>query len=39
LSQSQAEQILSSMEQRERETREQQQRRMQGSNSGGVKDW
>jgi Ca-activated chloride channel family protein len=38
LSQSQAEQILNSMERRERETREEQQRRMQ-SNSGGVKDW
>jgi len=39
LSQSQAEQILSSMERRERETREAQQRRMQGSASGGVQDW
>ena len=38
LSQSQAEQILNSMERRERETREEQQRRMQNS-SGGVKDW
>jgi Ca-activated chloride channel family protein len=38
LSQSQAEQILNSMERRERETKEEQQRRMQ-SNSGGVKDW
>jgi Ca-activated chloride channel homolog len=38
LTQSQAEQILNSMERRERETREEQQRRMQ-SNSGGVKDW
>ncbi len=38
LSQSQAEQILNSMERRERETREEQQRRLQGS-SGGVKDW
>jgi Ca-activated chloride channel family protein len=39
LSQSQAEQILSSMERRERQTREEQQRRMQGSSTGGVKDW
>jgi Ca-activated chloride channel family protein len=38
LSQSQAEQILNSMERRERLTREEQQRRMAGS-SGGVKDW
>jgi Ca-activated chloride channel homolog len=38
LSQSQAEQILNSMERRERETRAEQQRRLQGS-SGGVKDW
>jgi Ca-activated chloride channel homolog len=38
LSQSQAEQILSSMERRERETRAEQQRRLQ-SGSGGVKDW
>ena len=38
LSQSQAEQILNSMERRERMTREEQQRRMQSS-SGGVKDW
>jgi Ca-activated chloride channel family protein len=38
LTQSQAEQILNSMERRERETREEQQRRMQSS-SGGVKDW
>jgi len=38
LTQSQAEQILNSMERRERETREEQQRRMQ-NNSGGVKDW
>jgi Ca-activated chloride channel family protein len=37
LTQSQAEQILNSMERRERETREEQQRRMQ-NNSGGVKD-
>lgn len=39
LSQSQAEQILNSMERRERETREDQQRRMQNSSAGGVKDW
>ncbi len=39
LTQSQAEQILNSMERRERETREEQQRRLQGSASGGVKDW
>lgn len=39
LSQSQAEQILNSMERRERQTREEQQRRMQGGASGGVKDW
>ena len=38
LTQSQAEQILNSMERRERMTREEQQRRMAGS-SGGVKDW
>jgi Ca-activated chloride channel family protein len=38
LTQSQAEQILNSMERRERETRAEQQRRMQTS-SGGVKDW
>jgi Ca-activated chloride channel homolog len=38
LTQSQAEQILNSMERRERETREEQQRRMQSS-TGGVKDW
>lgn len=38
LTQSQAEQILNSMERRERLTREEQQRRMAGS-SGGVKDW
>jgi Ca-activated chloride channel family protein len=38
LSQSQAEQILNSMERRERQTREEQQRRMTAS-SGGVKDW
>jgi Ca-activated chloride channel family protein len=39
LSRSQAEQILSSMERRERETRAEQQRRMQGRAAGGVKDW
>jgi Ca-activated chloride channel family protein len=39
LSQSQAEQILSSMERRERETRAEQQRRLRGSSAGGVKDW
>ena len=39
LSQSQAEQILSSMERRERETREEQQRRMRGASNAGVKDW
>ena len=39
LSQSQAEQILSSMERRERMTRAEQQRRMQSGSGGGVKDW
>ena len=39
LTESQAEQILNSMERRERLTREEQQRRMQNSSSGGVKDW
>jgi tetratricopeptide (TPR) repeat protein len=39
LSQNQAEQILSSMERRERETRAQQQERLRGRSSGGVKDW
>jgi tetratricopeptide (TPR) repeat protein len=39
LSQSQAEQILSSMERRERQTREEQQRRMRGASAAGVKDW
>ena len=39
LSQSQAEQILNSMERRERVTREEQQRRMQSGSAGGVKDW
>ena len=38
LSQSQAEQILNSMERRERETRTEQQRRLQAG-GGGVKDW
>jgi Ca-activated chloride channel family protein len=38
LSQSQAEQILNSMERRERETRAEQQRRLQAA-GGGVKDW
>jgi tetratricopeptide (TPR) repeat protein len=39
LSPSQAEQILSSMERRERETRAEQQRRLKGSSGGGAKDW
>lgn len=39
LSQSQAEQILNSMERRERRTREEQQRRLQGHSAGGEKDW
>lgn len=39
LSQSQAEQILNSMERRERETRSEQQRRLQAGSAGGVKDW
>ena len=39
LTQSQAEQILNSMERRERETRADQQRRLRGSSAGGVKDW
>jgi Ca-activated chloride channel family protein len=39
LSQSQAEQILNSMERRERETRMDQQRRLQSGTGGGVKDW
>jgi Ca-activated chloride channel family protein len=39
LSQTQAEQILNSMERRERETREEQQRRLQGHSAGGEKDW
>lgn len=39
LTEGQAEQILNSMERRERETRSAQQRRMQAGASGGVKDW
>jgi Ca-activated chloride channel family protein len=39
LSQSQAEQILNSMERRERQTRAEQQRRRRGGSAGGVKDW
>ena len=39
LSRNQAEQILSSMERRERETRAQQQERLKARSSGGVKDW
>ena len=39
LSESQAEQILNSMERRERETRAEQQRRLQSGSAGGVKDW
>ena len=39
LSANQAEQILNSMDRRERETREEQQRRLQTSSSAGVKDW
>lgn len=39
LSQNQAEQILSSMERRERETRAEQQERLKGRSGGGVKDW
>jgi tetratricopeptide (TPR) repeat protein len=39
LSQSQAEQILNSMERRERETRAEQQRRLKGSSAAGVRDW
>lgn len=39
LSQSQAEQILNSMERQERATRMDQQRRLQGSSPVGVKDW
>ncbi|MEP7226200.1 MAG: VWA domain-containing protein [Gemmatimonadales bacterium] len=39
LSRTQAEQILNSMERRERETRAEQQRRLKGSSADGVKDW
>jgi tetratricopeptide (TPR) repeat protein len=39
LSRSQAEQILNSMERRERETRSDQQRRLRGNSGGGTKDW
>lgn len=39
LSASQAEQILNSMDRRERQTREEQQRRLQNESSAGVKDW
>lgn len=39
LSTSQAEQILNSMERRERQTREEQQRRLRNASSAGVKDW
>jgi hypothetical protein len=39
LSQSQAEQILNSMERRERQTRTEQQRRLRGGSAAGVKDW
>lgn len=39
LSRNQAEQILNSMERRERETRAQQQQRLKARSSGGVKDW
>jgi Ca-activated chloride channel homolog len=39
LSANQAEQILNSMDRRERETREEQQRRLQNASSAGVKDW
>jgi tetratricopeptide (TPR) repeat protein len=39
LSQSQAEQILNSMDRRERETKAEQQRRLQTGSAGGVKDW
>jgi Ca-activated chloride channel family protein len=39
LSRSQAEQILNSMERRERETRSEQQRRLKSSATSGVKDW
>jgi Ca-activated chloride channel homolog len=39
LSQNQAEQILNSMERRERLTREEQQRRLEAGSASGVKDW
>jgi hypothetical protein len=39
LSRSPAEQILNSMERQERDTRADQQRRMQAASTGGVKDW
>jgi hypothetical protein len=39
LSQSQAEQILNTMERRERETRAEQQRRLQAGSAGEQKDW
>jgi Ca-activated chloride channel family protein len=39
LSRNQAEQILNSMERRERETRADQQRRLKGKSVDGVKDW
>lgn len=39
LSRSQAEQILNSMERRERETRADQQRRLKANTADGVKDW
>ena len=39
LSQSQAEQILNSMERRERLTRQEQQRRLEAASASGVKDW
>jgi Ca-activated chloride channel family protein len=39
LSQNQAEQILNSMERRERLTRQEQQRRLEAGSASGVKDW
>jgi tetratricopeptide (TPR) repeat protein len=39
LSRGQAEQILNSMERRERETRADQQRRLRGAEASGVRDW
>ncbi len=39
LTQSQAEQILNSMERRERLTRQEQQRRLEAGSASGVKDW